>query len=137
MNRPLFILILVPVLVSCYSDPVVMGKIVKKVSDGDSIFFVSGTTDEKYFAEPVLSAEIKNQEFELLIEITYPQMYKTALKSDRPEILYSGGFYFLDMYQNIYGLIPTDWCMMSMPSDLAIRSWWMRSIICYPDKIHF
>lgn len=91
-----FFVLLFPVLISCSSDPVVMGKIVKKVSDGDSIFFVAGTIDEKYFAKPVLSAEIRNQEFELPLEVSYPQMYKTVLKSDRPEILYSGGSYFFD-----------------------------------------
>ncbi len=73
-----------------------MGKIVKKVSDGDSIFFVTGTIDEKYFAEPILSAEIRNQEFEMPLQLSYPQMYRTVFKSDPPGMLFGGGFYFFD-----------------------------------------
>ncbi|MBK8484892.1 MAG: TlpA family protein disulfide reductase [Saprospiraceae bacterium] len=76
------------------------GLIHDKVFDKDSIYFIAGDIDEKYFELPNISSEINNSKFILKGSISYPHFYKIRFKSEENILEWRGGNYFLDKTSN-------------------------------------
>lgn len=74
----------------------IRGEITGKIIAEDSIFFVRGEIDQKYFAHPILAARITNNTFRVATVIAHPQMWRILLKSDKPQRIYRDGEYFID-----------------------------------------
>ena len=79
-----------------FGDIKIKGKTVQELKDGDTIYFSNGELDGKYFDERLTASEIKDQEFELTLKLSYPHMFKTNLKSEKGRIVLRGGEYFID-----------------------------------------
>jgi thiol-disulfide isomerase/thioredoxin len=74
----------------------IQGKITGKTIAEDSIFFVRGEIDQKYFARPLPPARVTNNAFRVAAAVAYPQMWRILLKSDKPLRIYRDGEYFID-----------------------------------------
>jgi len=74
----------------------IRGEITGKTIAEDSLFFVRGEIDQKYFARPLPPARITNNAFRVAATVAYPQMWRILLKSDKPLRIYRDGEYFID-----------------------------------------
>jgi thiol-disulfide isomerase/thioredoxin len=74
----------------------IRGKITGKTIAEDSLFFVRGEIDQKYFSRPIPPARITNNAFRVAAAVAYPQMWRVLLKSDKPMRIYRDGEYFID-----------------------------------------
>ncbi|MDF7815225.1 TlpA disulfide reductase family protein [Hymenobacter sp. YC55] len=74
----------------------IRGEIVGKTVIEDSIFFVAGRIDPKYFEGPRPAAKIQNNTFLLATTVPYPQLRRILLQSDKGRRIYRKGAYFLD-----------------------------------------
>jgi thiol-disulfide isomerase/thioredoxin len=75
---------------------IIRGEITGKTIAEDSLFFVRGEIDQKYFARPLPPARITNNAFRVAAAVAYPQMWRILLKSDKPMRIYRDGEYFID-----------------------------------------
>ncbi|OGX87459.1 hypothetical protein BEN47_10475 [Hymenobacter lapidarius] len=74
----------------------ISGKITGKTVAEDSLFFVTGAIDKKYYAAPIPPARITANAFQLKAAVSYPQLWRILLKSDRGMRVYRQGEYFID-----------------------------------------
>jgi thiol-disulfide isomerase/thioredoxin len=74
----------------------IQGEITGKTIADDSLFFVRGEINQKYFARPIPPARITNNAFRVAAAVAYPQMWRILLKSDKPQRIYRDGEYFID-----------------------------------------
>lgn len=74
----------------------IRGEITGKTIAEDSVFFVRGEIDQKYFAHPIPPARITHNAFRIAAAVAYPQMWRLLLKSDKPLRIYRDGEYFID-----------------------------------------
>ncbi|MCI1189901.1 TlpA family protein disulfide reductase [Hymenobacter sp. DH14] len=72
------------------------GEIMGKSVPDDSIFFVTGGINRKYYDSPIPPARITANSFNVETNISYPQMRRILLKSDRGKRTYRRGEYFID-----------------------------------------
>jgi thiol-disulfide isomerase/thioredoxin len=78
------------------ADVTIRGQITGKAVAQDSIFFVRGEIDQKYFARPIPPARVEDNTFRVAAPVAYPQMWRILLKSDKPQRIYRDGEYFID-----------------------------------------
>lgn len=89
----------------------ITGEVTSPLNMGDTVYFSKGFLDEKYFENHILSAKITNGKFNLnKVQLSYPHKYVVYLKSDRPNILYRGGDYFIDSSSTSIKLDSIDEC---------------------------
>lgn len=62
----------------------------------DTILFVTGMLNEKYYELPLISAEVIDNKFRIKNSFSYPHMYFLGWKSERNNILFYGNPFFLD-----------------------------------------
>lgn len=74
----------------------IKGEITGKTILDDSLSFVTGEIDPKYYDTPIPSARITNNTFTVTTSISYPQMRRILFKSDRGIMIYRPGEYFID-----------------------------------------
>ncbi len=74
----------------------IRGEITGKTLAEDSLFFVTGDIDKKYYDVPIPAAKITDNTFHVAAAVTYPQMRRLLLKSDRGVRVYRRGEYFID-----------------------------------------
>lgn len=74
----------------------VAGKIIGVTLPTDSVFFSGGQIDAKYFTGKVLAAELKEGAYQLTKDFAEPVMYRMVLLSDRNQLIWRAGRYFLD-----------------------------------------
>lgn len=72
------------------------GEMSENIENGDSIFFTNGILDKSYFQVDLTGSEIIDKKFELKIKLSYPHKFMVNLKSERNDIAYRGGNYFID-----------------------------------------
>jgi len=72
------------------------GEVFEKINDNDSIYFINGFIDKKYFEISFIASGIKDKKFNLETRLSYPHMFRVQFKSDRGIIALRGGEYFID-----------------------------------------
>ncbi len=74
----------------------ISGEITGQTVAEDSLFFVRGAIDKKYYDVPIPPARIMANTFQVKAMVSYPQMWRLLLKSDRGRRIYRRGEYFID-----------------------------------------
>jgi len=74
----------------------IRGEITGKPIVDDSIFFVTGDINQKYFNTSIPPAKITNNTFRVEATVNYPQMWRILLKSDKGMIIHRHGEYFIE-----------------------------------------
>lgn len=76
-------------------ENIIYGELTESKKD-DTIHFTSGLIDQKYFDLPKLTAKVINGKFQLPDKITYPHLYLINLQSEKGDLLFRNGDYYLD-----------------------------------------
>lgn len=74
----------------------VTGEITGNAVSEDSIFFVTGQIDPKYYDSPIHPAKVTANAFKFNTAVIHPQMRRILLKSDNGIRIYRRGEYFID-----------------------------------------
>lgn len=74
----------------------IKGRITGKAVGDDSIYFVTGGIDQKYFDGSIAPSKIAANAFTIETEASYPKMYRILMKSDMGRRVYRRGEYFVD-----------------------------------------
>jgi peroxiredoxin len=74
----------------------IQGNISGKKIAKDTINFSSGILNKKYYDIDILSSEIKNNNFLIKTDISYPHMFVISLNSEKNNILFREGVCFID-----------------------------------------
>lgn len=77
-------------------ESVIQGKILGVNSQSDSIFFFWGQINPKYFNNTRLSSKVINENYKLTATPGEPKMYRIVLLSDRGQLIWRAGKYFID-----------------------------------------
>ncbi|MFN8254819.1 MAG: hypothetical protein U0W24_03965 [Bacteroidales bacterium] len=83
-----------------YENIIINGEVQGKIVEHDSLYLINGFIDKKYFEIPFYSSEIIYNRFNLKLKLSYPHMYKIAIKSDRGIKPFIAGDYFIDQQTN-------------------------------------
>lgn len=62
----------------------------------DTIVFSNGGIDPKFYEVRILTSEVKKGEFNLDVNMSYPQLYTLSYTSEKGRIVSHGGDYFID-----------------------------------------
>lgn len=76
-------------------ENVIEGRTISE-TEKDTILFVTGMLDKKYYEVPEISAEVVNGKFRIKKSFTYPHRYFLALKSEGNSVPFHSESFFLD-----------------------------------------
>ena len=92
----IFFLTLISSTIFAQNNATIKGEILTKMIINDTIHFSSGIYNKAYYEDNDLSSIVKNNNFILKSNLTYPHMYVLNLDSEKNNILFRGGQYFID-----------------------------------------
>ncbi|WP_316804283.1 TlpA disulfide reductase family protein [Pedobacter nototheniae] len=94
------LLVLVCGVISAQENPkneeLITGQMVGFTQPSDSVFFFGGQLASKYFKGNTLAAEVKEGNYRLRKHFNEPMMYRMVLLSDRNQLIWRAGRYFID-----------------------------------------
>jgi len=76
---------------------IIDGKVSEEdVRENDIIYFTNGMLDSQFYEFPSISSDVNNNLFKVKTTLTYPHLYTVSFESEKPEIRFRGGDYFID-----------------------------------------
>lgn len=79
--------------------------------ENDSIYFLSQSSLNKdYFEHTFITSNVKNDRFKISVNFSYPQLFRTRLKSETGRIPYRRGYYFFDSSTTAVAIDPEKIC---------------------------